>query len=138
MPHLTHILTTEPPYNSANVLLAIKELHNTAKHALEPTVATFQQLIHRLAGQQFGDFERNRIVASAIDELLIFTNQRVRCPKEGCGEPSVITYSAAGTAKYGVFELRHSKQGRAVKHGVSTTLLPYILVDAPPDPRRKS
>jgi hypothetical protein len=105
--------------------------------ALEPISEELQRFLVVLSGRSFDTLEENQLIARLLTALLNRLGKRLRCTKEGCERPGILTCQTGPRRQKGVFQFRHSFKGRITHHRAYTALPPLQLIEAPPDRRRK-
>jgi len=100
-------------------LAKIRLVHQSAKQALMPVVEELQVLLSQLEGQRYSTLSKNQQLASAINNLLHYTNTRITCPK--CQNPALLYCTTAGGNTTGAFIVRHTIKGKDVTHLTSVT-----------------
>jgi hypothetical protein len=114
----------------------LRSLDQRIDSLLEPLVAEIEANLTRFAQTSFGSVEANQRATSQIQQLLNRLGKRVRCPKDGCGEPAILRCHGGAGKGNGVFQFEHSTGGRKTTHLAAATLPELHLVPAPADKRR--
>ncbi len=120
------------------VVEIIDSLDAEAKRALAPVKKKLQLVLHGLAGRRFETLEESQSVARRLQIFFMEWGLRVKCPRVGCKDPTLLYCKQAGCNAKPSFEFVHSIEGKMTTHFSSRSFpAGLVVMDTPPDPRRK-
>jgi len=95
-----------------------------------------QIVLSHLVGKEFGTFEQNQAVCTAVQNLMNRLGQAAECPR--CGNPSKIRCLRSGRSRAGSFQFDHVIEGARTTHGGSNRFPEIKLIPAPSDKRLRT
>lgn len=122
---------------SKDIRRKLQKIENELSGAMRPIETELQDVLLRIKGRTWTNFDECQKLVKQIAMLLGQLNRRVRCPKENCGEPAHLRCSPTPRT-VGTVNFQHRVRGRMTFHGGWTQFPSLEIVLPPRDKRRKT